>query len=242
MESSSFKNFLKSFGSNWLTGMSGSLSVPITISALFVAPALYKWILAASGVFCLWFSSYRIWANEREKAIRESEKLDKERTLSDESGPFISLCFTCDFKHGNRMTSLDTHRLLPDSFGGDPLEVKNDGDSTALDVQIQDIVYGEFKATFDPINTVSVGGSELIFPRIERDGHIVLVQSLQPLLKSEYRDSGMEELFSKIRIPIQVKYHNMSGQCYLTECVLEYHYFHQTSTVTQHKRNVIRQF
>lgn len=61
-----FMAFLRAFGGSWLTSMSGPLTVPLAVAALFV-PGVYKLLFAALAVICGVFSSYRVWRSERQR-------------------------------------------------------------------------------------------------------------------------------------------------------------------------------
>src|SRR5882762_1191088 len=64
-----FKAFLRAFGENWLTRMSGPLTVPLAIGALF-APGFYKLLFGTLAIVCGVSSSYEVWRNERKRARR----------------------------------------------------------------------------------------------------------------------------------------------------------------------------
>jgi hypothetical protein len=66
-----FMAFLRAFGANWLTRMSGPLTVPFAIAALF-SPGFYKLLFAALAIVCGVSSSYEVWRNERKRAVRSS--------------------------------------------------------------------------------------------------------------------------------------------------------------------------
>jgi hypothetical protein len=66
-----FIAFLHAFGENWLTRMSGPLTVPFAIAAL-VAPGLYKVLFATLAIVCGVLSSYEVWRNERKRSRRSS--------------------------------------------------------------------------------------------------------------------------------------------------------------------------
>jgi hypothetical protein len=61
-------DFLRAFGANWLTLMSGPLTVPFAIAALLV-PGLYRLLFATLAVASGVGSSYVVWRNERERAV-----------------------------------------------------------------------------------------------------------------------------------------------------------------------------
>ncbi len=64
-----FTAFLRAFGENWLTKMSGPLTVPFTLAALFV-PAYLKPIFAGLAITSGVFASYQVWRNARASGNR----------------------------------------------------------------------------------------------------------------------------------------------------------------------------
>ena len=66
-----FMAFLRAFGANWLTRMSGPLTVPFAIATLFV-PRFYKLLLGTLAIICGVYSSYEVWRSERKRARRSS--------------------------------------------------------------------------------------------------------------------------------------------------------------------------
>lgn len=71
-----FWRFLLSFTADWLSAMSGGLSVPLTIAAVFIPGTAYKVALATLAVIALVGSSYRVWRNERRRAVEAEARLD----------------------------------------------------------------------------------------------------------------------------------------------------------------------
>ena len=69
----SFKGFFLAFGANWFTKMSGPLTVPFTIGALFAPVTWAKAICAALAIVCGGGASYAIWEHERKKLCTEEE-------------------------------------------------------------------------------------------------------------------------------------------------------------------------
>ncbi len=61
-----FRAFLRAFGENWLTKMSGPLTVPFTLAALF-APGYLKPIFAVLAITSGVFASYQVWRNARQR-------------------------------------------------------------------------------------------------------------------------------------------------------------------------------
>jgi hypothetical protein len=66
------KEFLYSFTKSWATAMSGPLSVPFAIAAVYFENTSVKIISALAAVICALFASYGVWKNERE-AVRALE-------------------------------------------------------------------------------------------------------------------------------------------------------------------------
>jgi len=60
----SFMAFLKAFGSDWLTRMSGPVTVPFAIAALF-APGWYKILFGILAIICGVFAAFRVWRTAR---------------------------------------------------------------------------------------------------------------------------------------------------------------------------------
>ena len=61
--------FLRAIFSDWLSGISGGLSVPLTIYSLFQNSALAKTIWAMSAIIAFLFAGYRIWVKERTRVV-----------------------------------------------------------------------------------------------------------------------------------------------------------------------------
>lgn len=84
--------FLKAFGADWGERMSGPVSVPLMILALFI-PNLYVAIgTGVLGIGCGVYAAYRVWATER-KCVMVLEKVgraDLERMLN---GKFLGNTF-----------------------------------------------------------------------------------------------------------------------------------------------------
>jgi hypothetical protein len=67
--------YLHAFSSDWLTGMSGPLSVPFAALALWVPSASQKAVWACLAVLSVLFASYRVWRNERRYASAQLEAI-----------------------------------------------------------------------------------------------------------------------------------------------------------------------
>jgi hypothetical protein len=75
-------NYLRAFGARWFVAMSGPLTVPFAVLAVY-APATYqKIILATLAVVCAGFSSYWVWRAERQaRNAAEDRATEAETTL-----------------------------------------------------------------------------------------------------------------------------------------------------------------
>jgi hypothetical protein len=76
MSQPTIKGFLKAFGANWVTKMSGPPTVPFTLAALFVPQAWLRTLFAVLAIVCAFVSSYAVWAAERKNAKESADKLD----------------------------------------------------------------------------------------------------------------------------------------------------------------------
>jgi hypothetical protein len=79
-ESSSFANFCRAFTAEWFTAMSGGLSVPLVILAVYVDNPPLKIGLGLTAVVCFVFASFRIWKMEREARIDAESKVNTRET------------------------------------------------------------------------------------------------------------------------------------------------------------------
>jgi hypothetical protein len=79
-----FSTYLKAFFSDMLTGMSGPLSVPFALLALWVSSHTQKLLYASLAVLCALFASYRVWRNERREAsARLNNKIAEVNSLTE---------------------------------------------------------------------------------------------------------------------------------------------------------------
>jgi hypothetical protein len=84
MQPTTLRAFVRSLLSSWLTGMSGPLSVPLTIAAVFVPSHVVKIGLGVTAFVCFWGAAYGVWAQERIARNAAEATLTKER-------PYISI-------------------------------------------------------------------------------------------------------------------------------------------------------
>src|SRR5665213_4477659 len=59
------KNYIRAFRARWFVLMSGPLTVPFAIAAIFVEGTWQKTGYAALAVFCGGYSSFQVWKAER---------------------------------------------------------------------------------------------------------------------------------------------------------------------------------
>lgn len=74
--------FSRAILARWFTAMSGPLSVPTAIAALFVPNEIAKLLLGLTAIACLVFTGYWIWKTEREKVIELQERLSPKLQLT----------------------------------------------------------------------------------------------------------------------------------------------------------------
>lgn len=79
ISNTSFWAFLRAFGSDWLTRMSGPASVPLAAVAIFEPKAPLKILFGCLAVSSFLFSSYRVWRTERLSAQRAATAPKNER-------------------------------------------------------------------------------------------------------------------------------------------------------------------
>jgi hypothetical protein len=64
--------FIRAFGGQLLTKMSGPLTVPFSVAACFVPHTWAKVFLGTLAILCAWVSSYTVWTVEL-KAVNSLE-------------------------------------------------------------------------------------------------------------------------------------------------------------------------
>ena len=87
----SFKGFILAFGANWFTKMSGPLTVPFTVGALFAPSTWAKALLAALAIVCGGVASYGVWAQERKKLCAEEEARKQAESRMYDGRPLLVL-------------------------------------------------------------------------------------------------------------------------------------------------------
>jgi hypothetical protein len=91
MQPTTLRAFVRSLLSSWLTGMSGPLSVPLTIAAVFVPSHVAKIGLGVTAFVCFWGAAYGVWVRERTARNAAEATLTTER-------PYISI-YGISFQH-----------------------------------------------------------------------------------------------------------------------------------------------
>jgi hypothetical protein len=83
------RTFFKALFSNWLSAMSGPLSVPFAIAALYVpsdwVPGdLAKVLLLSASFVCVWGAAYGIWKIEHDKMTSGSAEIERLKRVAPE--------------------------------------------------------------------------------------------------------------------------------------------------------------
>jgi hypothetical protein len=104
-ERANFGGFLRALRAEWFTAMSGSVSVPFAILAVFVGDTWSKGMLAALSATCFVFAGYRVWKLERERVLELSPRLAPRIALKfDKDSLGLSSAIEGDAKTGKRAT------------------------------------------------------------------------------------------------------------------------------------------
>lgn len=72
---SGVKEFVCSFFKQWVSAMTGPLSILLGLVALYVDNQLNRTILMVCAIGCALFASYRVWKHEREQLIAVEEQI-----------------------------------------------------------------------------------------------------------------------------------------------------------------------
>src|SRR5262245_44433012 len=71
---SGFKDFALAVWSEWLTLLSGPLSVPVAVAAFFVPNDMVKILFGLIAFICVWVTAYRLWKREHDRVVEHDEK------------------------------------------------------------------------------------------------------------------------------------------------------------------------
>ena len=61
IKSAGLLDFIRALWSEWFTAMSGPLTVPATIAALWIENRTAKIVLGLTAFSCIWAASYAVW-------------------------------------------------------------------------------------------------------------------------------------------------------------------------------------
>jgi hypothetical protein len=77
------KKFFLAVFSNWLSGMSGSLTVPFTVFYLLVPSVAYKSIFGSLAILAAIVTCYSVWSTEYDRAEREVSKNERPEIIGE---------------------------------------------------------------------------------------------------------------------------------------------------------------
>jgi hypothetical protein len=89
---SEIKDFTYAVGRDWLARMSGPLSVPAAILALWLSNDTAKIIFGLTAFICLLVTAYRVWKTEHDKVVKHNQRklqlLDEIAALRNKVGDY----------------------------------------------------------------------------------------------------------------------------------------------------------
>ena len=120
-------SFLRAIFANWFTGMSGPISVPLSVAAYFVPNSVAQVLLALTALVCAIFTAYWVWQTERKKTVElqiEIQRLNKPAITED-----LYEGYEMNYRTGpvNKRTKVSIPRggrsLLVEPFGAGSIKV-----------------------------------------------------------------------------------------------------------------------
>jgi hypothetical protein len=105
-----FRIYLKAFFEDTLTGMSGPLSVPFAVLALFVSSHGQKSLYASLTVFCAVFASYRVWRKDRMDSTQQIEVLKTQLSALLNRKPALQVSLTIQGEAPSQVLKLAANR------------------------------------------------------------------------------------------------------------------------------------
>jgi hypothetical protein len=70
----SITDFTRALLGDWLTRMSGPLSVPAAVAAFWVQNDTAKILLGLTAFVCIWVTAYRLWKHEHDKLVEHDQR------------------------------------------------------------------------------------------------------------------------------------------------------------------------
>jgi hypothetical protein len=217
----SVKGFLRAFGDRWATKMSGPLTVPFALLALFVSGTWPKLLFAILAIVCGLVSSYGVWATERNHVVTKNQQLEEVRqALQGIPGPELFLA-------NSSSTGISKHPQLL---------VKNIRGGTAYRVLVRSISYGGFTANFDEIPLIVEGKDNFEYCQSKDNTGNTLGPLFDAIEKSL---EPSVDLSKSVKLPISVSCQDSSGRTFIHEFECEYWPFAPAITFTWKGRRSI---
>ncbi len=116
--SSDLRAFIGAFSQTWSSKVSGGLSVPFTIAALFVPQIWLKAVFALLAVFCFALASFVLWRQEKGRADSAEQKLKPRIEILQHHAATYQLFVTAD---ENAAPINEFHRIAAQNLGLDPV-------------------------------------------------------------------------------------------------------------------------
>lgn len=66
-------DFIRALWSEWFTAMSGALSVPAALAALWLDNPTLRVVVAVTALVCFWAAAYRVWKKERDRNLETDD-------------------------------------------------------------------------------------------------------------------------------------------------------------------------
>jgi hypothetical protein len=81
--------FVHALAADWFARMSGPLSVPFAIAAIYVPNETARVLLLATAFVCAWAAAYRVWKVQYERANTAEDEIEKLKAVAPDLRPEI---------------------------------------------------------------------------------------------------------------------------------------------------------
>ena len=188
-------HFFAAFNGQWLTRMSGPLTVPFTLLALFVPSSRLKLLFSTMAIMCAVVASFGVWVVEHRARLSADENAEK-------NNPKI----IAEFVWRDGITVYE------------PILLRNAGQETAANVQIKPVRFGKWVARFDLITYIEPRQHGTIKPAVEY-GEFAQFPPVQGAFIMTIKGGPDDEKQSRT-IPLEVTYTNLKGERLMSEHVV----------------------
>lgn len=197
------KGFVRAFGGQWFTKMSGPLTVPFTFAALLVPGTWLKGLFAVLAISSAAVASYGVWAAEHRARQQQFERAEEEAARNYGARPQVDLGVF-------RIDDIDDWIRLQNEKETFVFYIQNLGQSAARFVEIDPIPskQGKFTLHFDKVDGLVPNMRPPIRFEVRENGKSYPSARWIEMLIAFFRDSPSQQI---IEFEVAIRYRDLNN-------------------------------